>query len=91
MECVRPLFTCAYEHTHTHTLWGAFVAAWVGWGQQGDLRKGEQLCFGSDVPFGCGSSRGLKKQAPVWATIMCLAASLEMHIEEVLPVRLKVT
>lgn len=53
-ECVRSLFMCAYEDTHTHT--ECICRCLGGMEQQGDLRDGEQLCFGSYVPYGWGSS-----------------------------------
>lgn len=48
---------CLYVHMNalTHSV-GCICCCLGGMEQQGDLRKGEQLCFGSDVPFGCGSS-----------------------------------
>ncbi len=107
MECVRSLFTCAYEHTHahlhthtcthTHTRTHTHTAECIccclgGMEQQGDLRRGEQLCFGSDVPFGCGSShwRQHPERAPVSAALMCFTCSLDWRCwVMVLPVRLK--
>lgn len=39
-ECVRSLFTCAYEHTHAHTHWVHLLL--LGWDGTAGRSKGKE-------------------------------------------------
>lgn len=88
--CLISVYMCIWTHAHTHTLTHCICCCLGGMGLQGDLRRGEQLCCGSDVPLGCGSSHW-QQHSRAGTCVGCLSVSLWVWRCRlmVLPVRLK--
>ena len=83
--------THTHTHTHTHTQTAECICCCLGgMEQQGDLRRGEQLCFASDVPFGCGGSRWRQHsgQTPVFRLCFTYSSDWRCWVMT-LPLRLK--